>query len=121
MARQRLAGGHAIALHDVEDARRHAGIDGEFGQPKHGVGGQLGGFQHDRVAGGERSADLPRGHHEREVPRRDRADHAVRLGDHHAEMIVPRRGDLAAELVGVLGEETQAVSGKRHVPGDRIA
>ena len=40
---------------------------------------QLGRLQHDRVARRERRPELPGGDREREVPRRDQADHADRL------------------------------------------
>ena len=118
---ERLAGGHAVAVHDIEDAARHAGLDRQLGQPQHRVGRQLRGLEHHRVAGGQRGADFPRGHHEREVPRRDRADHAIGFGHDHAQVVMPRRRDLAAQLVAVLGEEAQALGGEGHVPGCGIA
>ena len=121
MARQRIARGATIALYDIEEAGRHAGLNGQLGQPQRGVGRQLRWLEHDRVAGGQRGAHLPRHHDQREVPRRDGADHAVGLGHHHPQMIVARRCDLATELVRVLGEKAQALGRERDVPGRDVA
>ena len=44
----------------------------------------LGGFEHDRVARGERRRELPGGHHQGIVPRRDRGDDAHRIAPNHA-------------------------------------
>ncbi len=52
----------------------------------------LGGLEHHGIAGGQRRAELPAGHRQREVPRRDRPDDAVGLAHHEAEAAPPRWG-----------------------------
>jgi hypothetical protein len=69
----------ARAGQHVEHARGQPGLGGDLGEHQRGERGGLGGLEHDRVAGGERRGDLPRGHEQREVPRDHRADHAERL------------------------------------------
>ena len=56
---------------------------------------QLGGLQHDRVAGGECRPELPGGDREREVPGRDQPDHAERLAEGHVD--AARHRDARAE------------------------
>jgi hypothetical protein len=46
---------------------------------------QLGRLEHDRVAAGERRAELPGGDVEREVPRHDQPDDAERLAEGHVD------------------------------------
>ncbi len=70
---------------DVQDTLRQAGVERDPLQLERGQRRQLGRLQHDRVAGRERGCDLPRGDHEREVPRDDQAHHAERLAERHVD------------------------------------
>ena len=69
---------------DVEDPGREAGLEREAAEHQRGQRRQLGGLEDDGVAGGERRADLPRGHVERVVPGRDRGADAERLAPDRA-------------------------------------
>ena len=55
------------------------GVGAGLGEHQRGQRGELGRLEHDRVAGRDRREDLPAGHLQRVVPRRDRADDADRL------------------------------------------
>ena len=85
----------------------------------------LGGLQHDRVAGGERGRDLPGRHQQRVVPRRDRADDAERLAQHHVHDAGFGIGHGAVDLVDALRHEADRVDDGRQVDrdhvGDRLA
>ena len=73
-------------------------------------------LQHHRVAGHQRRADLPHRHHQRIVPRRDRADDADRVAAHHRGVArqVFRRRARRHDARGA-GEEAQAVDDRRHL------
>ena len=75
----RGAGGLAVAGDDVDDARREAGLLEQLAEAQRRERRLLGRLQHDGVAAGERDAELPRRHQQREVPRDDLADDADRL------------------------------------------
>ncbi|MGX1479472.1 UNVERIFIED_CONTAM: hypothetical protein RKD50_008280 [Streptomyces canus] len=80
---------------------------------------------HDRVAGGERGADLGTGEDQREVERGDRGDHAERLALGVGEGVHGRVPDGAVQGVGE-GREVLVVVGRvGHVHGvaqrDRLA
>ena len=65
-------------------------------------------LQHDGVAGRECGCHLPRRHHQRVVPRRDRRDHADRIAPDHAG--VARQvfaGDRAGQRARGAGEEAE--------------
>ena len=55
-----------------------------LGEHERGERRELGGLEHDGVAGGDGREDLPDRHLQRVVPRGDRADDAHRLAPHHA-------------------------------------
>ena len=83
------------------------------------------GLDHDRVAGRERGAQLPRRHLGRVVPRDDGADDADRLAGDRRDRALGRGRDLAVQLVDGLGVPPDAGRGLRHVEadgvGDRLA
>ena len=66
------------AADDVDDAGR-VRLLGQFTQDDGGPGRGVGRLEDQGVACGKGRADLPDGHHERVVPRRDLGDHAERL------------------------------------------
>ena len=81
----------------------------------------LGRLQDDAAAGGQRRADLPHRHHQREVPRDDRADDADRLAAGVAEELVLAEGRhrqldrRALDLGRPAGAVAQEVHRRRHV------
>jgi hypothetical protein len=83
MAREGGARRGAAAAHDIEDARRNAGIERHLRRREDGEAGQLRGFEHHRVAAAQRRRELPGRDIEREVPRRDLADDAAGLAQNH--------------------------------------
>ena len=80
----------AIALHDVEEAVRQAGLGVDLGERQRGERGVLGRLEHHRVAHGERRRGLPAGALDRIVPRAD--------ADADAERLAARVGEGAAEI-----------------------
>ena len=95
----------APAHHDVEDARRKAGLGERPRDLERGEGGLLRGLEHDRAPGRQRGGDLPQDHRGGEVPRRDRRDDADRfLGDNDALVALMRRNDIAIDALGFLGK-----------------
>ena len=103
-----LADDRALADDDVDDALGDAGLERQLGEPERRERRQLGGLEHDRVAAGERRAELPRRDVEREVPGHDQPDDAERL----AERQVDAAGDgdrLAVLLVDGAGVEVEDV------------
>ena len=87
------------ADHDVERARREPGLERELGEAQRAERRDLRRLHHDGVAGGQRGHRLLAHAHHRAVPRHDRADHAVGLGQHDVERVARDRHDLAVELV----------------------
>ncbi|MND69647.1 hypothetical protein D3C80_611310 [compost metagenome] len=63
--------GGAIALHDVDDTGGQADFMADLGKGNGRERRQIGGFQHDRVTGGQSWCDLPGKHEKREIPRND--------------------------------------------------
>ena len=66
------------AVHHVVDALRHAGVVHHLAEQSGGERRLLGRLDHHRVAAGQRRADLPGHQKQRQVPRRDDRDHALR-------------------------------------------
>ncbi len=66
----------AEAVHDVEHAGGPAGLDEQLGEQQRRQRRILRGLQHDGIARSEGRRDLPRGHHERKIPRHDATDDA---------------------------------------------
>ena len=113
---QRLAGDGTRTRDDVDHATRHTGPVRGLGEHQRGERGDLGRLEHDGVARGDRRQHLPRGHLQRVVPRRDRADHADRLAPYVGRVVagVLPRG-LPLELARGAAEERGVVDGARHV------
>ena len=84
-----------------------------------GQRGQLGGLEHDGVAGGQRGREAPAGDRHREVPGHDDADHAERLVERHVDAAGHR--DLPAEQpLGRAGVVVEAVADVAGLPA-RVA
>src|SRR5208282_2334912 len=76
---QKLAGRvRPESVHDVVDALRHASLVHHLAEQSCGQRRLLRRLDDDRVAAGERRADLPRHQKQRQVPRRDDRDDALR-------------------------------------------
>ena len=110
-----LPGHLADAVHHVEHAGRAARFDEQFGEPQAAHRRLLGGLQHHGVAGGERGRDLPRGHQQRVVPRRDGADDAERLAQHQVHDAGFGVRDRAFDLVDAFGHEADGVDHRGQV------
>ena len=119
-----VADRRARAGDDVEDAGRED-VGGDLAEDQGRQRRPRRRLEDDRVAGRERRADLPAGHHDRVVPRRDRGDHPDRLtADHRGEaghVLVDR---LALHHPRAAGEEAQVVDHDRDLVdrgADRLA
>ena len=77
----------AEAVNEVDDARRHAGLEQQLDEALREHRRVVRGLEDDGVAADERRHDLPRGDRDREVPRRDHADDADRRPDAHVELV----------------------------------
>ena len=84
---------------------------------------ELGGLEHDRVAGGQGRGELPGGDREREVPGRDQADHAQRLA-HRPGLSARDRDRVAQQPLGRARVVAEGLHDHRHLPAgvpDRLA
>ncbi len=111
-----VTAGLAGALHEVDDASRHAGGLHDLHQQLAGVRRLLGRLEHDRVAAQDGRKHLPRRDRHREVPGCDQAADADGAADGHVELVVHLRRDgvpeeLAAHRHGVV----RRVDGFLHV------
>ena len=105
--------GVAVAADHVEDAGREE-LRGDLGHQQRRGGRRVARLEHDRVAGGERRADLPRRHQQRVVPGRDLADDADRLAAderRHAAHVLAGRA--AVEHARRAREEADLVDHRR--------
>jgi hypothetical protein len=68
-----------VAVDDIEDARRQAGLDHQFRKHHRHAGVALGRLQDEGVAAGDRGREFPHRDHRREIERRDTRDDAERL------------------------------------------
>jgi ParB family chromosome partitioning protein len=111
----------AVAGDHVQDS---GGKDllGQLGHAQRGERCLLGGLEHDDVAGGERGPDLPDGHHQWVVPRRDLADDPYRLAADHGRVaahVLAGRASLehpggAREEAEVVGRDRDLVASRGH-------
>ena len=79
---QRVAGRRAAAGDDIHHAFGED-VGDDLGELQRRQRRLLGRLDDDGVAAGESRRELPGGHHQRIVPRRDRADHADRIAADH--------------------------------------
>ena len=109
--------------HHVQHPLRQARIDRDPLQLDRRQGSELGRLQHDRVAGGERRADLPGGDCEREVPGGDQTDHAERLAKGHVDA-AGNRDRVSEQALGGAGVVVEHVRHHAHLAAgvrDRLA
>ena len=106
----------AATVDDIHDAPRDTGLDEQFDKAlaeRGRVGRRL---EDDRVAADERGRDLPRGNRDREVPRRDHANHADGHPYAHVELVAKlRRRRLAEEPPPLAGHVEAHVDRFLHV------
>ncbi len=118
---QGRSGGLAEAGYHVHHTVGHAGLGDEPGQAQRGQRSLLGGLEDHAVASGERRAELPRRHQQREVPRDNLPDHAERLAQRvgvevRARHVGHRDVDrVALDLGGPAGHVVEQVCGQWHV------
>jgi hypothetical protein len=93
----------------------------ELGDRERAQRSELGGFEHDGVAGGERGAELPAGEHQREVPRHDLADDPDRLALDIVEEARIDRDHRALDLVGHAREVAKAEDRARDIEANAVA
>ena len=109
----------ALAEDDVEDAGGDVLVD-ELREPDGGGRRVLRRLEDHGVAGGDRGGELPDGHHERVVPRRDPAADPDRLAADRRRVaghVLGARG--ALEDAGGGGHEADLVGGRRDLLADR--
>ena len=117
----RVAGGDAVARHDVEHAgREDLGLGDQLREPEQRERRVLGRLDHDGVPGGERGSDLPGRHVQRVVPGGDQPGDADRLAAQDArEPLHVLAGGQPAEDPGARGEEPELVGDDRDLLGHR--
>ncbi|MDZ7748879.1 MAG: hypothetical protein U5K43_08520 [Halofilum sp. (in: g-proteobacteria)] len=121
MAPERLARAGTVAGDHVEHPARHARLVGELGDAHRGHRGLLGRLDDHAVARGQGRTQLPREHHQREVPRQHRADHPDGLAHDHRHGVVADRRGLVVDLVDGLGVPQDALDGLGHVDRGAVA
>ena len=124
VADERIADRRARPGDDVEDAGRQD-VGGDLAEDEGRQRRSRRWLEDDRVARREGRADLPAGHHDRVVPRRDRGDHADRLApDHRGQAGRVLVDGLAFHHPRAAGEEAQVVDDDRDLVdrgADRLA
>src|ERR1700733_71450 len=113
MRSKRSAGSFAVAGDDVYDAVRDAGFLNQFAQKKSGEGRLFGWLEDYATTRGERRAEFPGGHHEREIPGDDLSDHSDRFAQRVGQELRAVRGDrngIALDLRGPAGHVTEQIN-----------
>ncbi|MCY1234681.1 hypothetical protein D9M72_472690 [compost metagenome] len=121
MAGEGSAGHRTVAQHDINEAGRQASADCKLGKVDGRKRRHFGGLQDDGIAGGKRRAELPGGHRNGEIPRRDGADDAIGLGHDHAEIVVVGRHEVAAFLVGEFRKKADLLGADGDIAGDEVS
>ena len=99
--------------HDVDDARRKAGVAQAVGDQPMRAGADFRGLQNDRVAAGERQRDGAHAEDDRRVPRRHAQHDAGGLANCHRDAARLVGGDhFAGDLRGHASRFTQHAGGK---------
>ncbi len=114
---QQRVDSHLVAVHDVEDTRRHAGLDEQLGQMQRHGRVTLGRLEHERVAGGKGRTGLPQRDHGGEVERGDASNDAEWLAHRvHVDAGTGRRRVLALEQVRCAERELDDLDTALDVP-----
>ena len=108
---QRLARLKAVAVHDVQHARRQQ-VAHQLGPHQNARRGLLGRLQHHAVARGQRRRQLPGGHQNGEVPRNDLPDHAQRLCEMVGHRVAVDLGERAFLGANAAGEVAPVIDGQ---------
>jgi hypothetical protein len=113
MVDQRIADAIAAAENDVDDALRQD-VGEQLGHLQRRQRRLFGGLEDDRIAAGNRRRQLPGHHHQRVVPRRDRADDADGIAaDHRGVARQIFAGDRPCIVAHGAGEEAVAIDDRR--------
>ena len=104
----------------IQRARRQTRLDGQLGQAQDGKAGILGGFQHHRVAHGQRRAADPPEHLGGRIPRDDPAHHAQGFAKGQCRGPRIQRYLVAAELVDDAAVVFEIAGKDRHVEPRRF-
>jgi hypothetical protein len=104
---QRDARDAAAAVHEVDDARRQAGLVEQLDHPQHRDRRVLGRLQHAGVAERDAGRDAHRGERDRRVPRRDQCAHTLRLARHVGQETLQAGVGLAAHRARDFTEELE--------------
>ena len=104
------------AEHQIEHARRQAGVGEAFHQLDAAARRFFRGLDDERAAGGERAGDLADRRQRREIPRREGRDHADRLLQHElAHALLAARDDAAIGAAAFLGVPVDDVGAGQHL------
>ncbi len=112
IADERIADGAGTPCHEVEHARRQAGLGQNLDEADGAERGETGRLEDDGVAEGEGRGDFPGRDRDREVPGGDDPDDAEGLADGVEEGERVHRGVvLAARLLNLAGEVAEDLDG----------
>ena len=107
-----------VAVDDVEDAWRQAGLGQQFGDAEAGRRIALRRLQHKGVAAGERHREHPHRHHRRKIERRDAGADAERLAQRPAvDAAADLLGELAFQQMRDAAGEFDDLGAARHLAG----
>src|SRR5215472_2337991 len=107
----RRSSGRSITRKNIDYACREARLLNQFSNLQCGERSLLGGFEHDRVAGGQSRSEFHPIHEKREIPWSDLADDTHGLMSRVAEIITVNGNRLALILVGPSREVTELPEG----------
>ena len=111
MLGEELAGLLADAVHEIHDARRNARFRHDLGEQRGGERAPLRRLVHHRATGRERRRDLPRGEHERRVPRRDDRHRPDGLAHRVVHVLGGRQRQTIRGAGRAIGEEAEILGG----------
>ena len=103
----------------IQDAVRHSGFGGQFGDAERGERRLLGGLQDDGIARGEGRAELPGGHHQGIVPRHHGGHHADGLAGDQGHRVRAIGRNFVILLVGCFAVPLDGLRGGRNVAARR--
>ena len=111
---ERVADRFPATKQHVQNARRED-IFCQLCQLQRGQGRDLRGLNHHAVPCRQRGGQLPGGHHQRVVPRRDRGHHAHRIAANHRRVAVKVLARCqTVQAAGGPGKETENVDHRRN-------
>src|SRR5690606_2261845 len=97
-----------------------ASFDRELRDPDRRQRALLCRLQYDRVPGRKYWTQLPRRHHQREVPRHNSTNNTKRLPSNQGHSIACRGRHLVIDLVDRLAKPAHTVGGSRHINREAV-